>query len=141
MTPKRASAVLSLVVFCVVCVSAKMTPEQFRRAVELANSGRYEQAEQMLLDIIAYQPDDANAHMLLAIVLMNQEKLEQAERELLSVISIEPDFATAYYLLGKVYSAQATKQSNAISAWEKFLMLENNTPRAKRVRKHLEKIR
>ncbi len=141
MTPKRASAVLSLVIFCVVCVSAKMTQEQFRRAVELANSGRYEQAEQMLLDIVTHQPDDSNAHMLLAVVLLNQDKLEQAEKALISVISIEPDFATAYYLLGKVYFAQATKQSNAISAWEKFLVLENDTPRAKRVMKHLEKIR
>jgi cytochrome c-type biogenesis protein CcmH/NrfG len=73
--------------------------------------------------------------------LLNQEKLEQAEEALLSVISIEPDLATAYYLLGMVYSAQVMKQSNAISAWEKFLVLEDDTPRAQRVMKHLKKIK
>jgi len=138
---KRTGIVLLLAIFCVTGVGANTAQEQFQRAVDFANNGHYEQAEQILLDLIVQKPDDANAHLLLAIVLLNQEKLEQAERALLSVISIEPDLATAYYLLGMVYSAQTMKQSSAISAWEKFLVLENDTPRAQRVRQHLEKIR
>ncbi len=138
---KRTGIVLLLTIFCVTGIGADAVQEQFQRAVDFANNGHYEQAEQILLDFVARQPDNANAHLLLAIVLLNQEKLKQAEQALLSVISIEPELATAYYLLGMVYSAQTMKQSSAISAWEKFLMLENDTPRAQRVMKHLEKIR
>ncbi|GAI18280.1 unnamed protein product, partial [marine sediment metagenome] len=50
-----------------------------------------------------------------------------------------PDEPIAYYLLGKAYK-EIMNYEQAISAWNKFLVLHPRGKRARRLRKHIKRL-
>jgi Tfp pilus assembly protein PilF len=72
------------------------------RALLLLQQSRYDLAEQELRQLLAKDPDDAQAHALLAFSLTQQDKLEEAESSARQAIQLAPDYPYCHYCLGVV---------------------------------------
>ncbi len=73
-----------------------------RRAVLLLQQSRYDLAEKELRRLLAQEPDNAQAHALLALSLAEQDRLSEADRAARQAIQLAPDEAFCHYTLGLV---------------------------------------
>lgn len=72
------------------------------RAQLLLEQGRYAQAADEAGRQIIQEPDDPQAHCLLALCLSQMKQHDEAIREAQTAVSLAPDFPYAYYVLGSV---------------------------------------
>jgi tetratricopeptide (TPR) repeat protein len=72
------------------------------RAILLYQQSRHELAEAELGQALAFDPDDAYAHALLAMCLADREKFEDATTEARQAIQLAPDFPFAHYAHARV---------------------------------------
>jgi Tfp pilus assembly protein PilF len=70
------------------------------KALLLLQRSRYDLAEQELRRILAEDPEDAQAHALLACSLTEQNKLQEAESSARQAIQLAPDNAYCHYIMG-----------------------------------------
>ena len=75
-----------------------------QRALILFEQGRHEAAADELRMVLANEPQNAQAHAILALCLSETKKFEEATREARQAIHLEPDFAFSHYALAHVYS-------------------------------------
>src|SRR2546422_616273 len=52
---------------------------QIDKGVELVNAKKYQEAEKILRDVVADEPDNARAHLYLGRALLGQNKADDAE--------------------------------------------------------------
>lgn len=95
------------------------------RARHLMDVSRHELAEKELRAALAGEPNDADAHALLASCLVRLERWEEALDEARATIGLAPDWAHAHYVLGWVYQ-QAGKWEAAREAYEEAIRLDPN---------------
>lgn len=81
---------------------ASKAGEDYRRALEAASAGRYDEAEPALKEVITRFPDLANAHYNLAYVYQMKKDWKGAEAEYTRVTELEPAKADAYIALAAV---------------------------------------
>ena len=93
------------------------------RALLLLQQSRYDQAEKELRQLLANDPDDAQAHALLAFSLAHQDKLEEAESSARQAIQLAPDHPYCHYCLG-VIKIQKDDLVNARQAIEEAIRLD-----------------
>ena len=72
------------------------------RAAHLYQISRYAEAEKELREALAKQPQNAQAHALLALCLVRQEKLPEADAYAHQAIGLAPDWDYAHYCLSVV---------------------------------------
>jgi tetratricopeptide (TPR) repeat protein len=72
------------------------------RARELYRSGQFAQAESLLRPLLAAEPDNAQAHLLLGESLAMQSERSGAIDELSAAVRLKPDSAEVYNTLGTV---------------------------------------
>ncbi len=70
------------------------------KALLLLQRSRYDLAEQELRRLLAQDPEDAQAHALLACSLAEQNKLQEAESSARDAIQLAPDNAYCHYIMG-----------------------------------------
>jgi tetratricopeptide (TPR) repeat protein len=83
-----------------------MNPSSIQRAVILYQQAKYDLAEKELWRALATEPNNANAHRLLALTLNAQGKTRGALREARKAIHLAPDMAEAYYVLARILKTQ-----------------------------------
>jgi len=94
-----------------------------QRALLLLQQSRYDLAEKELRQLLAKDPDDAQAHALLAFSLVNQDKLEEAEDSARQAIQLAPDYPYCHYCLG-VVKIQKDDLAGARQAAEEAIRLD-----------------
>lgn len=97
--------------------------EQIQRARLLVQQGRYEMAQEILVQILANNPDDAVAHTLLATCFLGQNELTEATREAQAVIHLRPDIAEGHHLLG-IILLERNRYAEAEQALRESLRLD-----------------
>ena len=73
------------------------------RAMLLYQQSRYELAETELRQSLAIEPDNAQAHSLLALCLAEREQFKEATEEAEQAVHLEPDSSFSYYALSRIW--------------------------------------
>lgn len=94
-----------------------------QRALLLLQQSRYDLAEQELRRLLADDPEDAQAHALLALSLAQQDKLQEAEGSARHAIHLAPDQPYCHFMLGLV-KAQGDDLQTARQAVEEAIRLD-----------------
>lgn len=94
-------------------------------ARELLSKGSSQQAVEMLRQIVATNPQDADARLLLGTALALDGERSESIRQLLEVVRLRPDSATAYNALGMALS-RFVETKSAREAFEKAIQLDPN---------------
>lgn len=77
--------------------------QQLDRARLLVNYGRYADAQNEIHQYLTVEPNDGEAHTLLAIVFLNLRKTEDAKAAIETAISLAPHEAYNFYIYSKVW--------------------------------------
>jgi tetratricopeptide (TPR) repeat protein len=82
-----------MILFLVITSAAFLAAQGLERGEQLYKDGQYAQAETALREVIAGEPDNANAHLLLGMTLLELSKPDEAEMELKQAEGegVEPD--------------------------------------------------
>jgi len=103
--------------------------EELRDAALLLQSGKPEDAERILRQVLATASQNSDAHNLLGITLDQQGKVAEAEREYRAAIRFRPNNVSAIANLG-VLLAHANRSAEAIKTFESVLRIVPDHPQA-----------
>jgi Tfp pilus assembly protein PilF len=93
------------------------------RALLLLQQSRYDLAEKELRHYLAQDPENAQAHSLLALSLAQQDKREEADSSARQAIQLAPDQGFCHYVLGLV-KAQNDDLHSARQSIEEAIRLD-----------------
>jgi tetratricopeptide (TPR) repeat protein len=112
------------------------------RAMLLYDQGRYDLAEEQTRRWLLDDPDDAQAHALLALCLLKRQDWGQSLREVTEAVRLGPDMAYTHYVAGHVLLA-AGRHAQAMNAASIAIRLDSGVPthHALAATIHLEKRR
>ncbi len=91
----------------------------------LLHTRRYKDAESALRRALAAAPNDADAHVLLALALYYQERNADALREVRTAIGLAPEFASAHYVHALIL-LDRNRPDDALRAIHEALRLDPN---------------
>jgi len=77
--------------------------QQLDRTRLLINYGRYADAQNEIHQYLTVEPNDGEAHTLLAIIYLNLQKSDEAKVAIETAISLAPDQAYNFYIYSKVW--------------------------------------
>lgn len=100
--------------------------QHLQRAWMLAETSRWQQAEQEVRLALADDPDDAPAQALLGLCLVEQQQYEAATQAVQQAVSLAPDSAYSHYALARVWrernrfeeAAKAIEEALRLDPWE-----------------------
>ncbi|MEM1187408.1 MAG: sulfotransferase [Pseudomonadota bacterium] len=95
-------------------------------AMELANAGKFKQAESIYRDILRKNPEDVDALRLLGVSRVKREQFDEAAACFRRAVELAPDFLKAWINLGAALSEQQ-KFDEAEAAFLKALDLQPNS--------------
>ncbi|MEL7043754.1 MAG: sulfotransferase [Pseudomonadota bacterium] len=95
-------------------------------AMELANAGKFKQAETVYRDILRNNPEDVDALRLLGVSRVKREQFDEAAACFRRAVELAPDFLKAWINLGAALSDQQ-KFDEAEAAFLKALDLQPNS--------------
>ncbi|MEM6774478.1 MAG: sulfotransferase [Pseudomonadota bacterium] len=95
-------------------------------AMELANAGKFKQAETIYRDILRKNPEDVDALRLLGVSRVKREQFDEAAACFRRAVELAPDFLKAWINLGAALSEQQ-KFDEAEAAFLKALDLQPNS--------------
>jgi tetratricopeptide (TPR) repeat protein len=75
---------------------------RMEEARHLAQHDKWQEAEQMLRDILREHPENLTARSILALSLLRQNRLDEAQREYLQVLADDGDKARVYLMLATI---------------------------------------
>ncbi|MEO8148484.1 MAG: tetratricopeptide repeat protein [Bacteroidia bacterium] len=90
--------------------------QQLDRARLLVNYGRYADAQKEIHQYLTTEPNDGEAHTLLAIIFLNLQKTDEAKAAIETAISFAPSDAYNFYVYSKVWF----QKENLIEAEQKI---------------------
>jgi tetratricopeptide (TPR) repeat protein len=70
---------------------------------QLVDSEMYDEARELLYNVIKENPEDVNAHNKLGILMARQKQYEEAKKHFRKAFELEPEKASAVCNLGNVY--------------------------------------
>lgn len=82
----------------------------YEKAVDFFTIGKYEEAVQVLLEIIKRDPKHSDAHESLGMIRYKQGKLDDAIEWMKKLSQIRPDYAMAYTNLSVFYMKKGLKE-------------------------------
>jgi len=88
------------------------------RAQLLINQGRYDMAEQEIGQILAKDPNDAIAHLLLALCFKLTKRYKEATTEAQRSIQLQPDNPRCHLILSSIYLLRNRYDEAEVSALE-----------------------
>ena len=77
--------------------------QQLDRARLLVNYGRYDDAQKEIHQYLTNEPNDGEAHTLLAIIFLNLKKTDDAKAAIEAATSFAPNEAYNFYVFSKVW--------------------------------------
>src|SRR5437870_3450093 len=102
---------------------------ELRRAAELLQSGKPDEAEPILRRVIVSNPDNADAHNLLGVILDQRGQTQAAEREYRTSLHLNPNAISPMANLG-VLLAHTKRDDEAIKIFEAVLRAAPDHPQA-----------
>ena len=96
-------------------------------AIRLLREEQPDEAEQTLRQLLATQPDDVRAHILLGYILANRRQIADAHAELDAALGENPLNADAHYLKGMLY-LDSSQEAAAQNAFKSALYCQNGHP-------------
>lgn len=96
--------------------------DEINRAQQLLKSRQYEQAADILKQVIARQPDSAVAHSHLAIALVRVGRAKEALAFAQRAIELDPNYAFSYLVLGEANQAM-NRFDEAIEAVKRAIQI------------------
>lgn len=104
--------------------AAQSPPDQLRAALDLFNTGRYQECYQLVSVYAQQHPDSAAAHKLLGMNLyMLGRPVRDALGEMRQAAELAPRDPDAFYYLGRLYFS-ADNAPMALQAYEKTVALD-----------------
>lgn len=100
-------ALFTMFVFRGATVAADENSQKVDRAATLIQTGKLDEAESLLWDVLKQHPDNAQALNLLGSVRLQQKRFAESETLLSRATSVAPDLLSAYINLARVFHAQA----------------------------------
>ena len=91
------------------------------------NTGRHEEAAELITRALELKPDDAQAHGNLGLAYQRMGKLESAERHFRQSIDLDPDKPVMWNSLGNVLRDKG-QAAEAVKAYESTLRANGNYP-------------
>ncbi len=110
--------------------------EHNRRAVDLFEEERYEEAIEEFRRAVALEPDDAFYHCNLAMAYDNAEQFEDAQREYERALELDPNNTAALLGLGYLLNEQGEKQ-RAAQFWQRLIAIAPGSPEAEEAQQNL----
>ena len=107
--------------------ASDMSPIQanLEKATQLFAEGKFREAEAIAKELLAANPRDVNAGLLLGRVALHARAFNEAEKLLRKVVEMAPRFMIAWHDLGTALKEQG-KEEEAIKALEQALEMEPN---------------
>ncbi|MCA0457585.1 MAG: tetratricopeptide repeat protein [Chloroflexi bacterium] len=96
-------------------------------AIQLLRAEQPDEAEQTLRQLLATQPNDVRAHILLGYILANRRQTADAHAELDAALGENPLNADAHYLKGMLY-LDSDQEAAAQNAFKSALYCQNGHP-------------
>src|SRR3984885_8154645 len=108
----RKAAVYTVAVFTMLMLLAASRPpdedsQKAARAATLIQTGKLDEAEALLWDVLTRHPENAEALNLLGSIRIQQKRFAEAETLLRRAISLAPNLLPAYMNLARLFHAQA----------------------------------
>jgi tetratricopeptide (TPR) repeat protein len=103
-----------------------------KRAMELYEAKKYDEAAKILQAALAKSPQDPDLLFDLAIVLREKGDLDGAQDALQKELSLRPDDAEGHFVLGRIHET-AKRRVPAVLAYLRFLSLAPDSPRVRDV--------
>jgi len=94
-----------------------------------AQTGRSQEAAQLLARAVAVQPQDAAAHLNHGNLLQSLKRHDEALRRYEQALKIKPDYAEAHYHLGNVL-AELGRFGEALDSYQRALQVRPNDAQA-----------
>jgi len=132
--------ILLLLVLPALLFSEEKAKVTFKQGVELANSGKYDEAIVVLKLVLEYGSLDADTHLNLAIVYANKKDYDESIKEAEQAAKAKPDSITTWYLLGMLYEKK-NNNDKALAAWQKVLQLNPRELMKELAEKHVKKLK
>ena len=98
-------------------------PQALYLAWEHVQGGRWQQAEQLCLQVLEVDPDEIDALHLLAVIAGRTGRDSRAIDYLQAVVLLKPELAAAHYDLGTVLVSQR-KLPEAVSSFQEAVRLQ-----------------
>jgi hypothetical protein len=108
------------------------------QAQNLAEDGKFPDAEKALKELLALEPKNAMAHFNLGVVLTHQDRRAKAREQFNAVIDLQPKNPRPYVMLG-VLAAKEGKVDEAAAAAKKALEYDPNSGDAKDLLRQLQR--
>src|SRR6266446_1571605 len=102
---------------------------ELRRAADLLQSEKLDEAEPILHRVLATNPNNADVHNLLGVILDQRSKTAEAEREYRAALRLNPNHVSALANLG-VLLARGKHEDEAIKIFELVRRLAPDHPQA-----------
>ena len=102
-----ALAFFTMLTFLPVSLAADEGSQKIDRASALIQTGKLDEAESLLWDVLKQHPENAQALTLLGSVRLQQKRFAESETLLSRATSLAPDLLSAYINLARVFHAQA----------------------------------
>jgi len=137
---KRFTAILLLFVLPFLVLSQEKAEDYFKRGVENANKGKYDEAISDLKKALEISPKYAEYHFNLGVVYANKKQYDDAIKELEIAVSINQENIYGHYLLAMLYDKKKMKDK-AIAEWVKVLNLNPDAELKSLAEKHIKRLK
>jgi Flp pilus assembly protein TadD len=104
--------------------------EHYKRAAQLDEEGKVDEAIVEYRISIKLNPDDADVHFNLGLAYLKKKQNKEAIGAYKKVVELSPRDAEAYKLLGIAYVQEGDKKE-AVRQWKNSLRIEPNQPDVK----------
>lgn len=85
--------------------------DAYQKAIDAIHEDQAEEAEQHLARVLAYDPQHARAHTMLALLFANRRAIPEARSHLERALRYEPLLADAHYVAALLHSEQANSEA------------------------------
>jgi tetratricopeptide (TPR) repeat protein len=116
----RSAAVCTLALFLMMAplaasLAADEDSQKVERSAKLIQSGRLDEAEGLLWEVLTQHPENAEALNLLGSVRLQQKRFAESETLLRRASNLSPGLLTAYINLARVFHAQAETDKEIVA--------------------------
>lgn len=109
---------------------------RYGKALDLADSGKWEEAIQELQEIIRDDEADQNVYLALGILSEKSGRDLQALEALLNAQEIDPEMVSAAFALGLLYE-KLKMPKKAVAEWKTFIQLSKDKELLHVAKKHI----
>lgn len=103
--------------------SGRSHKDSIEIALQLHNAGRFTEAETIYQNVLACNPDSAEAHKNYGNTLLSLERLYDAEQAYRQALALDPDYGEALNNLGNILSRHDGRMEEAEEAFRRSLVL------------------